>query len=90
MGKWKYANWLAVVIILAHMYSYFSWRYEAHATVYVLATVAWLALAISGYYIYVYRMHRPGDLGGQAAPPPASAPKPSGKERPKVAFKKKG
>lgn len=88
MGKWKYVNWLIVLIILAHMYYYFSKRYEAHALVYVLATTAWVVTAILGYYIYVYRINRSDPRAGktmQAAP----LPKAHVRERPKVAFKKK-
>ena len=87
MGKWKYVNWLIVLIILAHMYYYFSRRYEAHALVYALATAGWLALAILGYYVYVYRINRSGQIGKTSSEIPLT--KPTVRERPKVSFKKK-
>lgn len=88
MGKWKYINWLVVLIILVHMYYYFSNRYEAHVLLYVLATAGWLVLAILGYYIYVYRLRRTSDCDKNTI---AGAPlrKSPVRERPKVTFKKK-
>ena len=88
MGKWKYVNWLIVLIILGHMY-YFLWsRYEAPTSVYLLATAGWLVTAIIGYYIFVYRIDRPGSRQiNSTVEPPLS--KPGLKERPKVSFKKK-
>ena len=88
MGRWKYVNWLVVLIILAHMYYYFSKRYEAHLIVYVLATAGWLAVALLGYYIYVYRINRSTEHDRKPLAE-TSLPKPPSKERPKVAFKKK-
>lgn len=88
MGKWKYINWLIVLIILAQMYYYFSNRYEAHILVYVLATAGWLSIALLGYYIFVYRINRSSqrDKNPIAETP---LPKPPARERPKVIFKKK-
>ena len=88
MGKWKYINWLIVLIILAHMYYYFSNRYEAHILVYVLATAGWLLMAILGYYIYMYRIRRPGRRERSVVTGPP-LPKSPVRERPKVTFKKK-
>ena len=90
MGKWKYVNWLIVLIILAHMYYYFSRRYEAQAFLYVLATAGWLAIAILGYYIYVHRINRSGPgHADRNRISEAPLPKPPLGERPKVSFKKK-
>ena len=88
MGKWKYINWLIVLIILAHMYYYMSHRYEAPAMVYVLATAGWLAITILGYHIFVYRINRTGRRDRNTIAE-AQSPKPPARERPKVTFKKK-
>lgn len=88
MGRWKYVNWLIVAFVLAHMYYYLAKRYEAHAMVYVLATVGWVTTAILGYYIYVYRINRLDRHHRNTIAEPPS-PKPPFKERPKVTFKKK-
>jgi len=89
MGKWKWVNWLVVLIILAHMYYYFAVRYEANALVYVLATGGWVAIALLGYYIYVHRMGRTREHPHRATTI-APLPNPAIMERPKVTFKKKG
>lgn len=88
MGKWKYINWLIVLIIIAHMYYYFSNRYEANLMVYVLSTAGWLSTAILGYYIFMYRINRSGRRNNL---PIAESPLPKSplRERPKVTFKKK-
>ena len=87
MGKWKYINWLIVLIILAQMYYYFSYRYEAHVLVYVLATAGWLSTALLGYYIFVHRINRSSRRDKNPSETPL--PKPPVRERPKVTFKKK-
>ena len=89
MGRWKYINWLLVVIILGHMYYYMSARYEAPVVVYVLATAGWLVIAMLGYYIYAYRIDRSGRRDKNTL---AEAPRPKtpATHRPKVTFKKKG
>ena len=88
MGKWKYINWLIVLIILAHMYYYFSERYDANLMLYALSTIGWLSTVILGYYIFVYRINRSGghQKNTTVESPPPKAPL---RERPKVTFKKK-
>ena len=88
MGKWRYVNWVIVMIILAHMYYYFSNQYEATWLVYVLSTAGWLLIAILGYYIFVYRMKR-SDRRDKIPVSETPLTKPPVKERPKVSFKKK-
>ena len=87
MGKWKYINWLIVLIILGHMYYYFSSRYEATLLVYVLSTAGWVSVAILGYYIFVRRINHPR---GEEKNPENPSPLPrQAAVRPKVTFKKK-
>lgn len=88
MGKWKYINWLIVVIILAHMYYYISHRYDGPPLVYVLSTAGWLVMALLGYYVFVYRISRPR-RSAENPLPEKQLPKPGVKERPKVTFRKK-
>ena len=88
MGKWKYINWLIVLIILAHMYHYISHRYDGTATAYVLSTIGWLLMTILGYYVFVFRINNHG--GNHRNPTPEKVvPKAPVRERPKVNFKKK-
>ena len=87
MGKWRYINWLIVLIILAHMYYYFSSRYEATWLVYVLSTVGWVSVAILGYYIFVHRINHPRGVEKNPEKPSPLPRQPA--ERPKVTFKKK-
>lgn len=88
MGKWKYLNWLVVIIILVQMYRYFFLRYEASASLYILATVAWLAMAALGYYIFVYKVYQRHQADKKPIAETQTSKFPP-KERPKVVFKKK-
>jgi hypothetical protein len=88
MGKWKYVNWLITIIVVAHMYRYFLVRYEAAASVYILATAGWAVVGAIGYYIFVHRMRQSDKLNSKRMVE-TPIPKIETRERPKVAFKKK-
>lgn len=88
MGRWKYINWLVILFILVFMYRYFFMKYEASLKLYVIATVAWLILLVTGFYIFKYRIKH-SDREVVKNHSFQATPKTVVKDRPKVNFAKK-
>jgi hypothetical protein len=86
MGRWVYVNYLIILVILIYMYRHFAVRYDAPLEVYVLATVVFILLAGSGFYIFHYRLKKAA--GGFAKADVKIKPRSTG-ERPKVVLKKR-
>lgn len=87
MGKWKYINWLVVVVVLVFMYNHFSVRYEASLNVYVLSTIGWLTMGGLAHYIFVFSINKTDKNTKNLVTTPEIT-KTAARERPKVVLKK--